>query len=147
MNRKYEIEEQDPKAEKEPDAESDAVKIYFKEVKKHPLLSEKEGTTLAKKVKEGDKAARERMIDANLRLVVTIAKRYLNRGVAFLDLIDEGNIGLIRAVERFDENKKCRFSTYATYWIRQAIERAILNQSRIVRLPIHVSNDIYRLLR
>ena len=111
------------------------------------LLSPDEEISLAKKVKRGDKAARERMIEANLRLVINIAKRYLNRGLPFQDLIEEGNIGLIKAVGKFDNRKGCKFSTYATYWIRQAVERSILNQSNTVRLPIHVSTDITRMLK
>ena len=94
----------------------------------------------------GDKAARDRMIESNLRLVVKIAKRYINRGLPFLDLIEEGNLGLIKAVERFKISKECRFSTYATWWIRQSIERALVNQSRTIRLPVHVSDDINRML-
>ena len=100
---------------------------------------------LANRIEEGDESARTRMIEANLRLVVKIAKRYLNRGLPFTDLVEEGNIGLIKAVERFKPEKGCRFSTYATWWIRQSIERALINQVRTVRLPVHVSDDIERL--
>jgi RNA polymerase primary sigma factor len=102
---------------------------------------------LAAKIDLGDKAARDRMIVSNLRLVVKIAKRYMNRGLPFLDLIEEGNLGLIKAVERFKLSKECRFSTYATWWIRQSIERALVNQSRTIRLPVHVSDDINKMLR
>ncbi len=97
---------------------------------------------LAQRIETGDKAARNKMIESNLRLVVKIAKRYINRGLPFLDLIEEGNLGLIKAVERFSLTKECRFSTYATWWIRQAIDRALVNQSRTIRLPVHVSDDI-----
>ncbi len=134
-------------ADKAPHFLSDSVKAYFNDVKKHRLLSPDEEISLAKKVKRGDKSARERMIEANLRLVINIAKRYLNRGLPFQDLIEEGNIGLIKAVGKFDSKKGCKFSTYATYWIRQAVERAILNQSNTVRLPIHVSTHITRMLK
>jgi RNA polymerase primary sigma factor len=101
----------------------------------------------ARSIEKGDKAARNKMIESNLRLVVKIAKRYINRGLPFLDLIEEGNLGLIKAVERFSLAKECRFSTYATWWIRQAIERALVNQSRTIRLPVHVSDDINRMLK
>lgn len=120
----------------------DSIKAYFTGIKKFTLLTSSEEKTLSRKIVRGDKDARRRMIEANLRLVVNIAKRYLNRGLAFQDLIEEGNIGLIKAVERFRASKGCKFSTYATYWIKQAIERAIANQSNIVRLPIHITTDL-----
>jgi len=116
----------------------DATKIYLKEIRKTPLLSFAEEQALAKRVKKGDVVAREQMIEANLRLVVSIGKRYINRGMSFPDIIEEGNIGLIRAVEKFEYKRGFRFSTYATWWIRQAMERAIANQVRTIRLPVHV---------
>src|SRR6185369_8904986 len=125
----------------------DAIKLYLREIQKTKLLTADEEKELAAKIDLGDKAARDRMIESNLRLVVKIAKRYINRGLPFLDLIEEGNMGLIKAVERFKLSKECRFSTYATWWIRQAIERALVNQSRTIRLPVHVSDDINRMLK
>ncbi|MBI5454144.1 MAG: sigma-70 family RNA polymerase sigma factor [Deltaproteobacteria bacterium] len=128
-------------------AASDSVKVYFSGIKKFALLTSDEEKYLARKIAKGDFESRKKMIEANLRLVVNIAKRYLNRGLPLQDLIEEGNIGLIKSVERFKATKGCKFSTYATYWIKQAIERAIANQSSIVRLPIHVTADISRLTR
>ncbi|MBI5328517.1 MAG: RNA polymerase sigma factor RpoD/SigA [Deltaproteobacteria bacterium] len=125
----------------------DAVKIYFENIKKYPLLSRDEEIQLAQKIAKGDDAAKSRMVEANLRLVINIAKKYINRGLPFQDLIEEGNIGLIRAAEKFRLNKGCKFSTYATYWIRQAVERAIINQSNLVRLPIHIASDVYRMIK
>jgi RNA polymerase primary sigma factor len=125
----------------------DAIKHYLREIQKTTLLTADEEKALAARIDKGDKAARDRMIESNLRLVVKIAKRYINRGLPFIDLIEEGNIGLIKAVERFKLSKECRFSTYATWWIRQSIERALVNQSRIIRLPVHVSDDINRMLK
>lgn len=125
----------------------DAIKIYLRDIQKTPLLTAEAEKELAQKVATGDLASRNKMIEANLRLVVKIAKRYLNRGLPFLDLIEEGNLGLMKAVERFSLEKECRFSTYATWWIRQSIERALVNQSRTIRLPVHVSDDINRMLR
>jgi len=125
----------------------DAIKLYLREIQKTKLLSAEEEKELAGRIASGDKAARDRMIESNLRLVVKIAKRYINRGLPFLDLIEEGNMGLIKAVERFKLSKECRFSTYATWWIRQSIERALVNQSRTIRLPVHVSDDINKMLR
>ena len=125
----------------------DAIKIYLRDIQRTPLLNAESEKELARKIEKGDKAARDKMIESNLRLVVKIAKRYINRGLPFLDLIEEGNIGLIKAVERFNLAKECRFSTYATWWIRQAIERSLINQSRTIRLPVHVSDDINRMLR
>ena len=117
----------------------DATKIYLKEIRKTPLLSFAEEQALAKRVQKGDLEARAHMIEANLRLVISIGKRFINRGLPFSDIIEEGNIGLIRAVEKFEYKRGFRFSTYATWWIRQAIERAIANQVRIIRLPVHVA--------
>jgi RNA polymerase primary sigma factor len=132
-----------------PDIEhfDDAIKLYLREVQKTKLLSADEEKELAQRIARGDKSARDRMIESNLRLVVKIAKRYMNRGLPFLDLIEEGNLGLIKAVGRFKLSKECRFSTYGTWWIRQSIERAIVNQSRTIRLPVHVTDDINRMLR
>nr|WP_172399572.1 sigma-70 family RNA polymerase sigma factor [Geothermobacter hydrogeniphilus] len=125
----------------------DAIKLYLKEIQKTNLLTAAEERELARRISTGDMAARDRMIESNLRLVVKIAKRYMNRGLPFLDLIEEGNMGLIKAVERFKLSKECRFSTYATWWIRQSIERALVNQSRTIRLPVHVSDDINKLIK
>ncbi len=125
----------------------DAIKLYLREIQKTKLLSADEERELAQRIAKGEKTARDRMIESNLRLVVKIAKRYINRGLPFLDLIEEGNLGLIKAVERFKLSKECRFSTYATWWIRQSIERALVNQSRTIRLPVHVSDDINKMLR
>jgi RNA polymerase primary sigma factor len=125
----------------------DAIKIYLREIQKSKLLTAAEERELAAKIANGDGAARQRMIVSNLRLVVKIAKRYLNRGLPFLDLIEEGNIGLIKAVERFKLSKECRFSTYATWWIRQTIERALVNQARTIRLPVHVSDEVSKMQR
>jgi RNA polymerase primary sigma factor len=125
----------------------DAIKIYLRDIQRTPLLNAESEKELARKVEKGDKAARNKMIESNLRLVVKIAKRYNNRGLPFLDLIEEGNLGLIKAVERFSLAKECRFSTYATWWIRQSIERSLVNQSRTIRLPVHVADDISRMLR
>jgi RNA polymerase primary sigma factor len=125
----------------------DAIKLYLRDIQKTTLLTAEEERALARRIDQGDMAARDRMIESNLRLVVKIAKRYMNRGLPFLDLIEEGNLGLIKAVERFKLSKECRFSTYATWWIRQSIERALVNQSRTIRLPVHVSDDINRLVK
>jgi len=125
----------------------DAIKIYLRDIQRTPLLTADSEKELARRVEKGEKAARDKMIESNLRLVVKIAKRYINRGLPFLDLIEEGNLGLIKAVERFSLAKECRFSTYATWWIRQAIERSLVNQSRTIRLPVHVSDDINRMLK
>jgi RNA polymerase primary sigma factor len=125
----------------------DAIKIYLRDIQRTPLLTADSEKELARKVEKGDEAARKKMIESNLRLVVKIAKRYMNRGLPFLDLIEEGNLGLIKSVERFNLAKECRFSTYATWWIRQSIERALINQARTIRLPVHVSDDIGRMIR
>ncbi|MEI6214503.1 MAG: sigma-70 family RNA polymerase sigma factor [Desulfuromonadales bacterium] len=129
------------------ESHGDAIKIYLRDIQRNPLLNAESEKELARKVEAGDQAARNKMIESNLRLVVMIAKRYANRGMPLLDLIEEGNLGLIKAVERFDLTKECRFSTYATWWIRQAIERALINQSRTIRLPVHVSDDISRIVK
>jgi RNA polymerase primary sigma factor len=131
----------------EPTASTDSIKAYFNNIKKHPLLKPDQERVLADRIARGDKEARKQMIEANLRLVVNIAKRYIYRGLPLQDLIEEGNIGLIKSVERFKAAKGCKFSTYATYWIRQSVERAIINQSKIVRMPIHVTSDISRMMR
>ncbi len=125
----------------------DATRLYLREINASPLLSAEEEIEYAKRIQQGDSIARTKMIESNLRLVVKIASRYKNRGLAFLDLIEEGNIGLIRAVEKFDPDKGFRFSTYAMWWIKQSIARAIMNQARIIRLPIHVLKEINICLR
>ncbi|SCZ56090.1 RNA polymerase sigma factor RpoS [Thiohalomonas denitrificans] len=130
-----------------PDGQMDATRLYLSEIGFSPLLSAEEEVFYARLAQKGDESARKRMIESNLRLVVKIARRYLNRGLALLDLIEEGNLGLIRAVEKFDPERGFRFSTYATWWIRQTIERAIMNQTRTIRLPIHVVKEINVYLR
>lgn len=125
----------------------DATQLYLNEIGFSPLLSAEEEVFFARKALKGDNAARKRMIESNLRLVVKISRRYVNRGLALLDLIEEGNLGLIRAVEKFDPERGFRFSTYATWWIRQTIERAIMNQTRTIRLPIHVVKELNVYLR
>ena len=155
--------EQSPELEAEPEGEAgpragsarrgecrtalDATQIYLNEIGYSSLLTATEEKELARRVQQGDQEARARMIESNLRLVVKIARRYTNRGMAFLDLIEEGNLGLIRAVEKFDAERGFRFSTYATWWIRQTIERGIMNQTRTIRLPIHVIKEINQYLR
>jgi RNA polymerase primary sigma factor len=124
---------------------SDVVKMYLKEIGKVDLLKLKDEQSIAKRVAEGDIIAKQELIDANLRLVVSIAKKYIGRGMAFLDLIQEGNIGLIRATEKFDYTKGYKFSTYATWWIRQAITRAISDQSRTIRIPVHLGETMSKL--
>jgi RNA polymerase nonessential primary-like sigma factor len=125
----------------------DPTRLYLNEIGASPLLTAEEEVRYSRLAQRGDEAARKRMIESNLRLVVKIARRYTNRGLAFLDLIEEGNLGLIRAVEKFDPERGFRFSTYATWWIRQTIERAIMNQTRTIRLPIHVIKEINTYLR
>ena len=125
----------------------DPVRMYLKEIGKVPLLSAEEEIELAKKMEQGDENAKKRLAEANLRLVVSIAKRYVGRGMLFLDLIQEGNLGLIKAVEKFDYRKGYKFSTYATWWIRQAITRAIADQARTIRIPVHMVETINRTIR
>jgi RNA polymerase nonessential primary-like sigma factor len=125
----------------------DATRIYLNEIGASKLLTAAEEKSYARRIQKGDEDARQLMIESNLRLVVKIARRYSNRGLPLLDLIEEGNLGLMHAVEKFDPERGFRFSTYATWWIRQTIERAIMNQSRIVRLPIHVIKNINSCLR
>lgn len=126
---------------------NDPVRMYLKEIGRVPLLSAAEEIELAKKIEDGDEEAKRRLAEANLRLVVSIAKRYVGRGMLFLDLIQEGNMGLIKAVEKFDYNKGYKFSTYATWWIRQAITRAIADQARTIRIPVHMVETINKLIR
>ena len=125
----------------------DPVRMYLKEIGKVPLLSAEEEIELAKRMENGDQEAKKRLAEANLRLVVSIAKRYVARGMLFLDLIQEGNLGLIKAVEKFDYRKGYKFSTYATWWIRQAITRAIADQARTIRIPVHMVETINKLIR
>lgn len=132
-------EEAEEKPEAEPAETMDAIKSYLKEIRKSVLLTFEQEQDLGKRIQEhGDEDARRQMIESNLRLVVSMGKRYINRGLPFSDIIEEGNIGLIRAVEKFDYKRGFKFSTYASWWIRQAIERAIINQSKMIRLPVHV---------
>jgi RNA polymerase nonessential primary-like sigma factor len=147
-----EAEEEAPAAaEPEPpvfgDAQLDATRMYLSEIGYSPLLSAEEEVHFARRALRGDESARRRMIESNLRLVVKIARKYINRGLPLLDLIEEGNLGLIHAVEKFDPERGFRFSTYATWWIRQTIERAIMNQTRTIRLPIHVIKELNLYLR
>lgn len=154
-----EIEKEVPKAEEETEAADfelsmpeninidDPVRMYLKEIGKVPLLSAAEEVDLAKRMGEGDQEAKRKLAEANLRLVVSIAKRYVGRGMLFLDLIQEGNLGLIKAVEKFDYQKGYKFSTYATWWIRQAITRAIADQARTIRIPVHMVETINKLIR
>ena len=125
----------------------DPVRMYLREIGKIPLLSFEEELELAKKVLEGDEEAKQKLAESNLRLVVSIAKKYVGRGMLFLDLIQEGNMGLIKAVEKFDYKKGYKFSTYATWWIRQAITRAIADQARTIRIPVHMVETINKLIR
>lgn len=134
-------------AESEKNLNLDATRLYLNEIGYSPLLSAEEEVYYARKALKGDAGSRKRMIESNLRLVVKISRRYINRGLSLLDLIEEGNLGLIRAVEKFDPEKGFRFSTYATWWIRQNIERAIMNQTRTIRLPIHVVKELNVYLR
>ncbi|MBP3951283.1 RNA polymerase sigma factor RpoD [Bacillus suaedae] len=126
---------------------NDPVRMYLKEIGRVPLLSAEEEIELAKRIEQGDEEAKRRLAEANLRLVVSIAKRYVGRGMLFLDLIQEGNMGLIKAVEKFDYEKGYKFSTYATWWIRQAITRAIADQARTIRIPVHMVETINKLIR
>ncbi|MBQ6684699.1 MAG: RNA polymerase sigma factor RpoD, partial [Firmicutes bacterium] len=128
-------------------AVDDPVRMYLKEIGKVPLLSAEEEIELAKRMEQGDETAKQRLCEANLRLVVSIAKRYVGRGMLFLDLIQEGNLGLIKAVDKFDWRKGYKFSTYATWWIRQAITRSIADQARTIRIPVHMVETINKLIR
>ena len=129
------------------DTALDVTRLYLKEIGHTPLLSAEEEVYYARRALSGDSASRRRMIESNLRLVVKIARRYLNRGLCLLDLIEEGNLGLIHAVEKFDPEEGFRFSTYATWWIRQNIERGLMNQSRTIRLPVHIVKQLNGFLR
>ena len=135
------------KASRKAERSLDPTQLYLNEIGYSPLLTADEEKYFARKALKGDEAARKRMIESNLRLVVKISRRYINRGLTLLDLIEEGNLGLIRAVEKFDPERGFRFSTYATWWIRQTIERAIMNQTRTIRLPIHVVKELNVYLR
>ncbi len=128
-------------------SDADPTRLYLKEIEVSPLLTAEEEVYYSRLALKGDNAARDKMIECNLRLVVKIARRYMNRGLALLDLIEEGNLGLIRAVEKFDPERGFRFSTYATWWIRQTIERGLMNQTRTIRLPIHVIKELNTYLR
>ncbi len=125
--------------------ENKVERLYLKDLRKLPVITMEEERRYARRIAQGDTVARRKMIEANLRLVVKIARKYMHQGISHLDLIEEGNLGLIRAVEKFDASRNCRFSTYATWWIRQSIERGIANFSRTIRLPIHISARIYRI--
>ncbi|MFS8573588.1 MAG: sigma-70 family RNA polymerase sigma factor, partial [Clostridia bacterium] len=125
----------------------DPVRMYLKEIGRVPLLTAEEEIELAKRIEQGDEEARRKLVEANLRLVVSIAKRYVGRGMPLLDLIQEGNLGLIKAVEKFEYRKGFKFSTYATWWIRQAITRAIADQARTIRIPVHMVETINKLIR
>jgi RNA polymerase primary sigma factor len=139
------VNEEKVKSDLFTDEEFKAEKLYMKDLRKLPVITMEEEREYALRIAQGDEGARRKMIEANLRLVVKIARKYMHQGISHLDLIEEGNIGLIRAVEKFDASRNCRFSTYATWWIRQSIERAIANFSRTIRLPIHISSRIYRI--
>ncbi len=139
-----ETREPEKESEAAPDTEFDVEKLYMRDLRKLSILTLDEERVFAQRIAAGDSDARQRLIEANLRLVVKIARKYINMGIANLDLIEEGNIGLIRAVEKFDAARNCRFSTYATWWIRQSIERAIANHSRTIRLPVHVSSKMHK---
>ncbi|MGY3725312.1 RNA polymerase primary sigma factor [Granulicatella balaenopterae] len=154
---KEEIEEKDEKKDKKAKADetavasnvkiNDSVRMYLKEIGRVPLLTAEEEKEIAIRIQEGDEEAKQELAEANLRLVVSIAKRYVGRGMQFLDLIQEGNMGLMKAVEKFDHEKGFKFSTYATWWIRQAITRAIADQARTIRIPVHMVETINKLVR
>ena len=146
-NKTEEIEEELDLSVPEGIAIDDPVRMYLKEIGKVPLLSSEEEIELANRIEAGDQYAKKKLAEANLRLVVSIAKRYVGRGMLFLDLIQEGNLGLIKAVEKFDYRKGFKFSTYATWWIRQAITRAIADQARTIRIPVHMVETINKLIR
>jgi RNA polymerase primary sigma factor len=145
MDEPAEMEEEIQTAEVE--STQDAARIYLRDIYNNKLLTAEEEKVIAARIDLGDQAARAVMIVSNLRLVVKMTKRYMNRGLPFLDLVEEGNLGLIKAVDRFKLSKECRFSTYATWWIRQSIERALVNQSRTVRLPVHISDRLGKMAR
>lgn len=147
MSNEEEVEEDLDLTIPEGIAIDDPVRMYLKEIGKVPLLSSEEEIELANRIEQGDQAAKKKLAEANLRLVVSIAKRYVGRGMLFLDLIQEGNLGLIKAVEKFDYRKGFKFSTYATWWIRQAITRAIADQARTIRIPVHMVETINKLIR
>lgn len=134
-------------SEKQSLEQNDLLKYYLKDVRKYPLLTAEEEKQLTIKMREGDLKARTKLIESNLRLVIKIAKKYQGQGLELIDLIEEGNLGLMKAVDKFEPDMECRFSTYATWWIRQSIERAIINQTRVIRIPVHVSDDIKRIYR
>ena len=147
MKKEKEIIAEVKERENAKDEVLDSLSLYFQDIKAAKLLTAEEEQELARLVAQGDDAARKRMIESNLRLVVKVAKRYMGQGLPLSDLIEEGNIGLIKAVERFKPEKKCRFSTYAVLWIRQSIERGLVRQVRTVRLPTHVVGDMKRMVR
>lgn len=151
LSEEEEYAEEDPEKEDlsvpEGTATDDPVRMYLKEIGRVPLLTSEEEVSLAKRMSEGDDAARQKLVEANLRLVVSIAKRYAGRGMQLLDLIQEGNLGLIKAVEKFDYTKGYKFSTYATWWIKQAITRALADQSRTIRIPVHMVETMNRVIR
>lgn len=142
LNEDAEEEKAEAEAEIEEEGGLDTIRSYLKEIRKSPLLTFDEEQELAKRIVKGDEAARQKMIESNLRLVVNIGKRYINRGLPFSDIIEEGNLGLMKAVEKFKYEKGFKFSTYASWWIRQSIERAIINQTRTIRLPVHIAESI-----
>lgn len=137
----------EPAPPAEPEFLNDVTQIYLNEIGANPLLTPEQELTFSRLARQGDAEARQKMIEHNLRLVVNIAKHYLNRGMPLLDLVEEGNLGLIHALEKFDPERGFRFSTYATWWVRQNIERAIMNQSRTIRLPVHVVKELNSVLR
>ena len=139
--------EPEVEAEAEPEITTDALQLFLKDIGKVPLLTAAQEVELAKRIERGEHAAKQAMVEANLRLVVSIAKRYRNQGLPFLDLIQEGTIGLVRAAEKFDYRKGFKFSTYATWWIRQAVARAIADKGRTIRMPVHVVEKLNRIMR
>ena len=139
--------EPEAEAEPEPEITTDALQLFLKDIGKVPLLTAAQEVELAKRIERGEHAAKQAMVEANLRLVVSIAKRYRNQGLPFLDLIQEGTIGLVRAAEKFDYRKGFKFSTYATWWIRQAVARAIADKGRTIRMPVHVVEKLNRIMR
>jgi RNA polymerase primary sigma factor len=141
------VDEAEPEVEPEPEITTDALQLFLKDIGKVPLLTAAQEFELAKRIERGDHTAKQAMVEANLRLVVSIAKRYRNQGLPFLDLIQEGTIGLVRAAEKFDYRKGFKFSTYATWWIRQAVARAIADKGRTIRMPVHVVEKLNRIMR